>query len=118
MTDPTKSWRRQDSLISAEENRAMFDKIAGYYDGTNKILSLGLDGFWRRSAVASLSPAPGRKYLDVGCGTGDVAIEILRQAPGSNVIGIDRSEKMLDVGREKIGEAGLQTAISLEIADV
>lgn len=118
MLETTEHRKRQDSLISAEENRAMFDKIAGYYDGTNKILSLGLDGFWRRRAVASLSPAPGRKYLDVGCGTGDVAIEILRQAPDSNVIGIDRSERMLDIGREKINKAGLQTAISLEIADV
>jgi demethylmenaquinone methyltransferase / 2-methoxy-6-polyprenyl-1,4-benzoquinol methylase len=107
-----------DSLISAEENRAMFDRIAGYYDGTNRILSLGLDAYWRRRAVARLSPLPDAKYLDVGCGTGDVSIEILRQAPGSNVAGIDRSEKMLEVGREKVSLAGLENSITLDKGDV
>ena len=58
MPEKTEHRKRQDSLISAEENRAMFDKIAGYYDGTNKILSLGLDGYWRRraSGVSFSSP--------------------------------------------------------------
>ena len=46
--------------------------------------------------------------LDVGCGTGDVAIEILRQAPDSSVSGIDRSEKMVEIGRAKAREAGLE----------
>ncbi|MGO9571072.1 MAG: ubiquinone/menaquinone biosynthesis methyltransferase [Desulfomonilaceae bacterium] len=96
----------------------MFDKIADYYDGTNRILSLGLDGFWRRRAVGCLSPRPDGKYLDVGCGTGDVAIEILRQAPGSSVAGIDRSEKMVEIGRAKTSGAGLENSISLEIGDV
>jgi demethylmenaquinone methyltransferase / 2-methoxy-6-polyprenyl-1,4-benzoquinol methylase len=118
MRENTEHRKWQDSLISAEENRAMFDKIAGYYDGTNRILSLGLDGHWRRRAVACLSPHPDRNYLDVGCGTGDVAIEILRQAPDSSVSGIDRSEKMVEIGRAKTNTAGLENSISLEIGDV
>ncbi len=118
MPNKTDHLKRQDSLISAEENRAMFDKIAGYYDGTNRILSLGLDGYWRRRAVQCLSPHHDGKYLDVGCGTGDVSIEILRQAPGSSVAGIDRSEKMLGVGRAKLGAVGLENSITLETGDV
>ncbi len=114
----TEHRKRQDSLISAEENRAMFDRIAGYYDGTNKILSLGLDGFWRRRAVRSLSPHAGGQYLDVGCGTGDVSIEILRQAPGSTVVGIDPSDKMVGIGRDKVNEADLTGSIALGIGDV
>ncbi len=118
MSDNPKDLRKQDSLISAEENRSMFDSIAGYYDGTNKILSFGLDGLWRRRAVDRLGPVPGGRYLDVGCGTGDVSLEILRQAPGSNVVGIDQSQGMLLRGRAKIGAAGLSDSICLMEADV
>jgi demethylmenaquinone methyltransferase/2-methoxy-6-polyprenyl-1,4-benzoquinol methylase len=110
--------RQQDSLISAEDNRAMFDNIAGYYDGTNRILSFGLDEFWRRRAVSRLDPQPGCTYIDLGCGTGDVAMEILRQAPGSRVVGIDPSEGMLAIGRDKVHAAGLDEWISLVGGDV
>jgi len=110
--------RDHDSLISAEDNRAMFDHIAGYYDCTNKLLSFGLDGWWRRKAVAKLDPRTDRTYLDLGCGTGDIALEILRQAPGSHVIGIDPSEGMLAIGRDKVHAAGLDTRISLMNGDV
>ncbi len=80
MSDGIKDVKQQDSLTTAEENRSMFDAIAGYYDGTNKILSFGLDGVWRSRAVTRLQPVPGGKYLDVGCGTGDIALEIVRQS--------------------------------------
>jgi demethylmenaquinone methyltransferase / 2-methoxy-6-polyprenyl-1,4-benzoquinol methylase len=118
MADPTGPERGQDSLTTAEENRAMFDKIAGYYDSTNRILSLGWDESWRRQGVASLEPLSGGHYLDVGCGTGDIALEILRQSPSSRVTGIDPSEGMLVLGREKVRDAGLTEAISLEQGDV
>jgi len=118
MTDASEPARKQDSLTTAEENRAMFDKIAGYYDSTNRILSLGFDESWRRQGVASLNPTPGGSYLDIGCGTGDIALEILRQSPSSRVTGIDPSEGMLELGREKIQAAGLTKAISLEQGDV
>jgi len=96
----------------------MFDHIAGYYDGTNKILTFGLDERWRRRAVRQLAPAAGSVYLDIGCGTGDIALEILRQSPESKVIGIDQSEGMLVVGENKIRAAGLAKAISLVMGDV
>lgn len=59
MSDGKRNVRQQDSLTTAEENRSMFDAIAGYYDGTNKILSFGLDGVWRSHAVNRLQPVPG-----------------------------------------------------------
>jgi demethylmenaquinone methyltransferase / 2-methoxy-6-polyprenyl-1,4-benzoquinol methylase len=110
--------RQHDSLTTAEENRAMFDTIAGYYDGTNRILSLGLDRLWRRRGVACLKPRSGGVYLDVGCGTGDIALEILRQSPGSRVTGIDPSRGMLELGRQKMAAVGLSHAVSLEEGDV
>jgi demethylmenaquinone methyltransferase/2-methoxy-6-polyprenyl-1,4-benzoquinol methylase len=118
MSDEIKDVKRQDSLTTAEENRSMFDAIAGYYDGTNKILSFGLDGFWRSRAVTRLQPVPGGKYLDVGCGTGDIALEILRRAPGSKVIGIDPSQGMLVQGQNKVRSGGLADSISLIAGDV
>jgi demethylmenaquinone methyltransferase / 2-methoxy-6-polyprenyl-1,4-benzoquinol methylase len=117
MTDNPENSRQQDSLITAEENRSMFDSIAGYYDGTNKILSFGLDGLWRRRAVNRLRPVPKGRYLDVGCGTGDVALEILRQAPGSKVVGIDPSQGMLLLGQQKIESVRLTDSISLLVGD-
>lgn len=110
--------RQHDSLISADDNRAMFDHIAGYYDGTNKILSFGLDGFWRRKAVARLAPKPGCTYIDLGCGTGDISLEIVRQEPASRVVGIDPSEGMLAIGRDKVHAVGLDDGISLVQGDV
>jgi demethylmenaquinone methyltransferase / 2-methoxy-6-polyprenyl-1,4-benzoquinol methylase len=108
---------RQDSLMSADANRAMFEHIAGFYDGTNKVLSLGLDGWWRRCAVQCLAPISGGRYLDVGCGTGDMALEILRQAPGSSVVGIDPVENMLAIARDKVSAACLDSSISVEKGD-
>ena len=91
----------------------MFNEIANYYDRTNKILSLGLDGFWRRRAVARLDPHPNKLYLDAGCGTGDVSIFLAKRSPGSRVIGIDPSEAMLRVGISKVAKAGLSEQISM-----
>lgn len=117
MTNPDTSPRPYDTLISAEENRSMFDDIAGYYDGTNKVLSLGLDRMWRRKAVARLAPREAGMYLDVGCGTGDICLEILSQCPNARVVGIDPSEGMLVIGRKKIASAGLSDAIELQVGD-
>jgi demethylmenaquinone methyltransferase/2-methoxy-6-polyprenyl-1,4-benzoquinol methylase len=96
----------------------MFDNIAGYYDSTNKLLSFGLDGLWRRKAVAKLNPMAGKTCLDLGCGTGDIALEILRQAPGTSVVGIDPSDGMLAIGRDKVHAMGLDSWISLMNGDV
>ncbi len=108
----------QDSLISAEDNRTMFDRIARYYDATNRFLTFGLDAGWRRKSVSRLALMLGSTYLDVGCGTGDMALEIVRQAPESRVVGIDPSEGMLEIGRAKVHEAGLDHAITLQKGDV
>ena len=118
MFDKPRDVRQQDSLTTAEENRLMFDSIAKHYDGTNKILSFGLDGIWRSRAVSRLNLRAEGRYLDVGCGTGDIAMEILRQAPGSKVVGIDPSQEMLFRGQLKIGAAGLSDSISLVLGDV
>ncbi len=117
MTKAENPERPYDTLISAEENRAMFDRIAGYYDGTNRVLSLGLDHLWRRKAIRRLAPQPGCVYLDIGCGTGDMGLEIVKQCPGARVIGIDPSEGMLMIGREKVASRGLTDSVEMVPGD-
>ena len=79
---------------------AMFDRIARRYDLLNRVLSLGVDRRWRRAAVAAARLQPGSKVLDVATGTADVALELRRA--GASVVGVDPSEEMLAVGREKV----------------
>lgn len=92
---------------------AMFDVIARRYDLVNRILSLGLDISWRRRAVRSLKLSAGARVLDVATGTADVALEVARQLHDAEVVGVDPSSGMLDVGRAKVADAELQNRVEL-----
>ena len=92
---------------------AMFDRIAGRYDLLNRLMSLGLDRGWRRRAVAALPRRPGARVLDLATGTADVALEVLRQNPDANVVGLDPSPKMLEIGAAKVAGKGLAERIEL-----
>jgi demethylmenaquinone methyltransferase/2-methoxy-6-polyprenyl-1,4-benzoquinol methylase len=113
---PTKR-ENLDSLMTADENLEMFDYIAPYYDGANRILSIGLDSQWRKEAVRKLSPQDCSLYLDVGCGTGDISLEILRQNRNCHIVGIDKSLGMLEIGWEKLRRFGLDSEILLKEGD-
>jgi demethylmenaquinone methyltransferase/2-methoxy-6-polyprenyl-1,4-benzoquinol methylase len=107
-----------DTLIPPEENRRMFEQVARRYDLLNTLLSLGLARRWRRRAVKILAPQNDHRYLDAGCGTGDVAIELLRQAPGATVVGIDPVQAMLDLAAAKAARAGLGRRSIFQPGDV
>ncbi len=82
----------------------LFNSIAPNYDRLNHIMSFGIDSLWRRKAVQALvdSNEPLR-ILDVATGTGDLAIDIARKSnPQSEIVGVDLSEKMLELGRKKV----------------
>jgi demethylmenaquinone methyltransferase/2-methoxy-6-polyprenyl-1,4-benzoquinol methylase len=83
--------------------RRMFDRIAGRYDLLNRVMTLGQDQSWRRQTVAALGPPLGR-VLDLGAGTGDLAFEVMRQSPSSNVVAADFSAGMMQVGRQRPGQ--------------
>jgi demethylmenaquinone methyltransferase / 2-methoxy-6-polyprenyl-1,4-benzoquinol methylase len=80
--------------------RGMFDRIAPVYDLMNRVMTLGLDGRWRRLAVGEVV-WPGDRVLDACCGTGDFAVEAERR--GGRVVGLDFSEKMIERARRKSG---------------
>ncbi|MBO4481288.1 MAG: bifunctional demethylmenaquinone methyltransferase/2-methoxy-6-polyprenyl-1,4-benzoquinol methylase UbiE [Bacteroidales bacterium] len=99
--------------------RALFDHIAPDYDRLNRLMSLGLDESWRRKAIRKLcrDGCP-RRVLDVASGTADFAMDAARQlADSSQVVGVDISEQMLAVGRNKVKKAGLQDKVVLQVAD-
>ena len=99
----------------------MFDSIAGDYDALNHILSLDVDKIWRKKALKQIVDAPAPvQVLDLACGTGDFSIAIakaLSSATGSHVTGVDLSEGMLAVMREKVAKADLTEMISIEEGD-
>lgn len=107
-----------DSLMASDANRRMFDRLAPRYDRLNRLLSLGLDRGWRRREAQGLAPRDGEHYLDIGCGTGDVALELLRQAPRCRVTGLDPSRQMLAVAAAKAARAGVADRLTLASGSV
>jgi demethylmenaquinone methyltransferase/2-methoxy-6-polyprenyl-1,4-benzoquinol methylase len=88
--------------LSEPQVRAMFDRIAGFYDVMNSVMTAGLHHRWRGRAADLAALGPGGSALDVACGTGDLAIELARRVgPGGTVIGSDFSEEMLARARAK-----------------
>jgi demethylmenaquinone methyltransferase / 2-methoxy-6-polyprenyl-1,4-benzoquinol methylase len=94
----------------------MFNNISKRYDFLNHFLSLGIDKVWRRKAIHLLKAIQPKMMLDVATGTGDFAIQALTLNP-DKIIGVDISEGMLDVGRQKISRLGLTNKIELKIGD-
>ena len=104
-------------MAKKEGVQIMFDTIAPDYDKLNHILSLNVDKGWRKKAVRQIidTDAPLR-ILDVACGTGDFLIEIAEKANKESLLqGIDISEEMMKIGREKIKKNGFTA--KLEQAD-
>ena len=105
---------KEDKRASVE---SMFDSIAWRYDFLNHFLSFGIDRIWRQRAIRIISNSfknPG--ILDVATGTGDLAIAALKLNP-SKITGIDISQKMLEIGKEKIFRKGLSGIIELMPGD-
>lgn len=105
---------------TAESKKAqvaeMFDNISGNYDFLNHFLSMGIDVLWRRKAIRLLRSTQPTQMLDIATGTGDFAIEALRLNP-AKVVGVDISEGMLDMGRQKMKKRKLDDRIELKYGD-
>lgn len=93
----------------------LFDGISNQYDRFNHITSLGIDRLWRRQAIGTLCECG--DLLDVAVGTGDLAIEALRQHKVRRVVGIDISEGMMRVAAEKLCRKGYRDSVVLQHAD-
>lgn len=89
----------------------LFNLVPARYDLLNRLMTLGLDVRWRRLAAREcLSKRPGR-ILDLGCGTGDMALELARRGGDKVAIaGADFSEAMLAAARTKAADRGLSVS--------
>jgi demethylmenaquinone methyltransferase/2-methoxy-6-polyprenyl-1,4-benzoquinol methylase len=100
-----------------ERIQEMFDSIAPRYDFLNRVLSFGIDRSWRRFAVRQIKFSENGRILDVATGTGDVALEIAAQTPGSvSIVGVDFAKEMVELGREKVKHSPYAGRITLEVA--
>lgn len=99
-----------------EQVAEMFNSISKKYDFLNHFLSLGIDILWRKKAISLLKKDQPRLILDIATGTGDFAIESLKLNP-DKVIGVDISEGMLNMGKEKLKRRKLDDKIELQMGD-
>ena len=106
----------EDEKKSVQVER-MFDNIAPAYDQLNHTLSWGIDKSWRKKAINWLKPFQPQRMMDVATGTGDFAIQACRVLNPKELIGTDISEGMMNVGRQKVKNAGLEGRISFAKED-
>ena len=95
----------------------MFDRIAPTYDVVNRALSLGIDGLWRRQAVAALGDLAGARVLDLCAGTLDLTALVGRRFPTAHLTAADFSAEMLARGRASGKLAGLRAEITEVVCD-
>ena len=107
----------KDSALGKKQQIAkMFDTISNEYDDLNRVISFGIDIKWRKKVVQIISKKEPTNILDIATGTGDLAIN-LTQTNATQIIGLDISEGMLDVGRKKIAKKQLNNTIDMIVGD-
>ena len=101
----------------AKQVEEMFDNIAPSYDKLNHRLSWNIDKGWRRKAIKQLAPFKPQSLLDIATGTGDFAILAAEMLRPQKLVGADISEGMMEIGRQKVRQKGLQDIISFDKED-
>lgn len=103
---------------SDDRVQQMFGAIAGKYDRMNHLLSMNIDKYWRRWTVGKVPPDDSGPILDVCTGTGDLALAYWKITKGSvPIVATDFCPEMLDVGRQKQKEAGINDSLRFLQAD-
>ena len=115
MSKTIKPYKDSD-LDKKEQVAKMFNTISKNYDGLNRVISLGIDVSWRKKVVKLVSKNKPKQILDIATGTGDLAIMMAELHP-DKVTGLDISEGMLEVGKQKIAKANLSETIEMVVGD-
>ncbi|RKF04714.1 demethylmenaquinone methyltransferase/2-methoxy-6-polyprenyl-1,4-benzoquinol methylase [Tenacibaculum lutimaris] len=107
----------KDSELGKKEQVAkMFDNISEDYDGLNRVISFGIDVSWRKKVVKLVGENNPKQILDIATGTGDLAL-MMSQLNPERIVGLDISEGMLQVGRQKVAKANLSNKIEMVVGD-
>jgi demethylmenaquinone methyltransferase/2-methoxy-6-polyprenyl-1,4-benzoquinol methylase len=107
---------RAPGTLEEPQVRAMFDRIASFYDVMNSVMTAGLHHRWRARAADLAAVGTGARALDVATGTGDLAIELARRVgPHGEVVGSDFSEEMLALARRKAPGLRFEWGNALEL---
>ncbi len=101
-----------------QQLKRMFNGISQKYDFFNDIMTFGMARRWRHRALKEVRKYPHNHILDIATGTADIAIKAFKMLNPQHITGIDISEKMLEVGREKIEKEQLSDKITLKREDV
>jgi demethylmenaquinone methyltransferase/2-methoxy-6-polyprenyl-1,4-benzoquinol methylase len=115
MSTKVKPYKNSD-LSKKEQITKMFDNISREYDGLNRIISFGTDVKWRKKVVNIVAAESPDMVLDIATGTGDLAIN-LTSTGASRIVGLDISDGMLEIGREKIAKKNLGNTIEMVLGD-
>lgn len=107
---------KNSELGKKEQVAKMFDNISENYDGLNRVISLGIDISWRKKVVQLVGKNNPKKILDIATGTGDLAIMMSVLKP-DKIVGLDISEGMLEIGKQKIAKANLSNIIEMIVGD-
>lgn len=110
-----KPYKNSDST-KKEQVTEMFDTISKEYDSLNRVISFGIDIKWRNNVVDLVKATNPETILDIATGTGDLAISLAR-TNAKKIVGLDISNGMLEVGRNKISKKKLNSTIEMVLGD-
>ena len=108
---------KDSTLGKKEQVTQMFDNISKEYDSLNRVISFGIDQKWRKKVVDIVNEIKPQNILDIATGTGDLAIMFAEKTKASKIIGLDISEGMLNVGKQKIIAKSLQSRVEMVVGD-
>ena len=107
---------KDSKLTKKKQVEQMFDNISENYDGLNRVISFGIDTSWRKKVIKIVTDTYPKNALDIATGTGDLAIS-LAEAGIEEVVGLDISQGMLNIGKEKIAKKNLTKKIEMVQGD-
>jgi demethylmenaquinone methyltransferase/2-methoxy-6-polyprenyl-1,4-benzoquinol methylase len=110
-----KPYKNSDST-KKEQVTEMFDTISKEYDSLNRVISFGIDIKWRNKVVDLVEATNPESILDIATGTGDLAISMAK-TNAKKIVGLDISNGMLEVGRNKISKKKLNATIEMVLGD-